>query len=164
MSVAIKPLLIKYLQQLQIIAEKIPAELYSKQLANDMFSLGTNARIAANFTLRGYCPLLQLDIPDYFEDNDEKDSVLKQIARTLEYLQTLPDIAEGATPQTFIEKAGHKNIELPRDEFIHHFILPNCYFHLSMVYATARANKVTLSKGDFDGIHQYPENFSFIDN
>jgi hypothetical protein len=31
-----------------------------------------------------------------------------------------------------------------------------------MAYAIARAAGVPLSKGDFDGYHQYPDGFSFV--
>ncbi|MCG7587734.1 DUF1993 family protein [Photobacterium sp. OFAV2-7] len=51
---------------------------------------------------------------------------------------------------------------MSQSEFIHQYILPNFYFHISMVYAIAKSKGVVLSKADFDGIHSYPSGFSFV--
>ena len=47
-----------YLQQLRVILLKVPEPLFDSSLAPDMFPLATHAKIAANFSLRGYCPLI----------------------------------------------------------------------------------------------------------
>jgi len=60
------------------------------------------------------------------------------------------------------ERAGFADLELVEPHFIHHYGLPNFFFHLSMVYAIARQQGVVLSKADFDGFHDYPNGFSFI--
>ncbi|EOV1092755.1 DUF1993 family protein [Vibrio fluvialis] len=57
---------------------------------------------------------------------------------------------------------GSIQIALAPFEFFHHYIVPNMLFHLSMVYAIARANGVALSKGDMDGLHRYSPGFSFL--
>ena len=53
MNFDIKGLLSLYLNQLEVIVTKVPDELFSLSLTNDMFSLEMNAKIAANFLLRG---------------------------------------------------------------------------------------------------------------
>lgn len=164
MKCNLKNLFLHYLKQLHIITEKIPAELFTESLALGMFPLATNARIAANFALRGYCPLLKQEIVSYFEETKDKDSVLVQISKTIEHLQKLPEIDELSEHNSIKEKAGFTEVELPEPQFIHQYILPNFYFHISMVYAVAKANGVELSKGDFDGLHSYPENFSFLNS
>jgi hypothetical protein len=50
---------------------------------------------------------------------------------------------------------------MPASEYVSSFVLPNFFFHISMVYAIAKNNGVSVSKGDFDGIHQYPKGFSW---
>ena len=46
-------------------------------------------------------------------------------------------------------------------DFIYQYIVPNLLFDMSMVYAIAKSRGVSLTKGDFDGIHSYPAAVSF---
>lgn len=162
MNLSIKKLFHHYLLQLQVIVSKIPPEKFSLALSEGMFSLEMNAKIAANFALRGYCPLLNLDVVSFTTDDSGKEAVQQQLSKTLTYLADLPEIDELDNKAMVREKAGFLEVELSQPLFIHQFILPNFFFHISMVYATAKANGVDLSKGDFDGIHTYPKGFSFI--
>lgn len=152
------------LLQLQTIIEKIPADIFHLALTEGMFSLEMNAKIAANFALRGYCPLLNelnKEVVSFSSDQMGKAEVLRQITATLSFLNEQPEITELNENIKVSEKAGFSEIALTQPKFIHQYILPNFYFHISMVYAIARANGVMLSKGDYDGIHSYPSGFSF---
>lgn len=152
------------LLQLQTIIEKIPADIFHLALTEGMFSLEMNAKIAANFALRGYCPLLNelnKEVISFSSDKMGKAEILRQITATLSFLNEQPEITELNENIKVSEKAGFSEIALTQPIFIHQYILPNFYFHISMVYAIARANGVMLSKGDYDGIHSYPSGFSF---
>lgn len=151
-----------YLFQLELIVNKVPVTLFSQSLSDDMFSLEMNAKIAVNFLLRGYCPLIKVELVSFYENEAGKESVLIQIARSLDYLDKQPKIEGLDDTQVLTDKAGFNLVELPQSRFIHEYIIPNYLFHVSMVYATARAHGVPLSKGDFDGLHSYPANFSFV--
>jgi len=59
------------------------------------------------------------------------------------------------------DMAGPVPISMKAEDFLMRFAYPNFYFHLGMVYAIARSRGVPLTKGDFDGLHQYPPGFSF---
>ncbi|HVL22046.1 MAG TPA: DUF1993 family protein [Amaricoccus sp.] len=39
--------------------------------------------------------------------------------------------------------------------------MPNLYFHQAMLHVALKHAGVNLGKADFDGIHEYPEGFSF---
>lgn len=143
--IGLQPLLLHYLQQLIKLLQKIPAPCFSAALAPDMFSLAEQARIASNYSLRLYCPLLQ------------------EVERRRDYLQSLPVVNSLSAERRIQERAGFADLDLTETQFIHHYGLPNFFFHLSMVYAIARQQGVALSKADFDGFHQYPADFSFID-
>lgn len=47
-------------------------------------------------------------------------------------------------------------------QFIHHDILSNFFFHISMAYAIAKVQGEPVSNADFAGYHAYPPGFSFI--
>lgn len=161
---SIKTIFERGLRQLQTIVSKTPAEVFPKALARDMFALETNARIACNFAMRGYCPLINLPPTLFDNEVSSKAGVEKQLSDTLIHLASLKEVFELDETKTASDKAGDAELVLAQPEFIHQYILPNFYFHISMVYAVARANGVALSKGDYDGYHAYAPGFSFIED
>lgn len=161
MNSGIKNIFQHYLRQLDVIVSKTPPEVFSLALSEDMFSLEVNAKVASDFALRGYCPLLNHEVVSLFSEEPGKAVVKKQLSDTLAYLNELPEITQLLDEKKIKEKAGFTEVELSQPLFIHQYILPNFIFHISMVYAIAKANGVSLGKGDFDGIHSYPEGFSF---
>jgi len=151
-----------FLSRLESIVDKTPAELFASSVADDMFSLEMNAKIAANFALRGYCPLIGEKVASFFTDEVGKEAVLTQISQTKDYLDQLPEYQGGEQTPLICEEAGFAKVELPPEEFLERYAFPNFLFHICMVYAIARANGVALSKADYDGIHSYPSEFSFV--
>ncbi|GGA85167.1 hypothetical protein GCM10011369_29020 [Neiella marina] len=162
MNINIKDILQYYLAQLELTVSKIPADMFSLSLTEGMLTLEMNAKVAANMALRGYCPLVGKDVVSFFTEQSDKQSVQQQISQSLAYLDKLPEIGHIDEQQLIKDKAGFAEVALPPSAFIHQYILPNFYFHISMVYAIARANGVELSKGNFDGFHSYPSGFSFL--
>lgn len=151
-----------YLLQLESIIEKVPPELFSKSLADNMFSLEMNAKIAANFVLRGYCPLLEEEAISLMSDEMGKTAVVRQIIETKKLLNKLPEISSLDDNKVLTDKAGFSEIKLCQSNFIYQYIVPNYFFHMGMVYAIAKSNGVTVSKGDFDGLHSYPIGFNLV--
>lgn len=135
--------------------------MFSDSLSEGMFSLELNAQVAANFLLRGYCPLVGVDIPSYELLGSGKDSVLKMLEKVRTHLESLRDVASFNDNKSISDSAGFSEVSLPQSRFILEYIIPNYMFHVSMVYAIARKNGVPLSKGDFDGLHSYPVGFKF---
>ncbi|WP_417528842.1 DUF1993 family protein [Marinomonas shanghaiensis] len=162
MSRTIKQLFKGYLLQLETIVNKVPPELFSKSLVDDMFSLEMNAKIAANFVLRGYCPLLGKEAVSLMSDEAGKAAVVRQIIETRAMLENLPDICFFDDSKVMNDKAGFSEVQLCQSDFIYQYIVPNYFFHVGMVYAIAKSNGVAVSKGDFDGLHSYPVGFSFV--
>lgn len=161
MNISTKDLFLGYLRQLSIIVNKIPDSLFSDSLFDGMFSLELNAQVAANFLLRGYCPIVSVDLVSYQMTESGKSSVCKLLERVKAYLESLPDVTGFDDVKTISDTAGFSEVNLPQSRFIFEYIIPNYMFHVSMVYAIARKNGVPLSKGDFDGLHSYPTGFQF---
>lgn len=162
MTFSIKELFLNYLTQLNIIVGKIPEELFPDALSEGMFSLEMNAQIAANFILRGYCPLVGRETISCEPSGTGKREVLRLISEVQMLLDTLPEVNEFDDSVVLSDTAGFTEVNLPQSSFIFSYIVPNYMFHMGMVYAIARKNGVPLSKGDFDGLHSYPIGFSFI--
>lgn len=158
-----------YLERLQGLIEKIERfcgddiNILDASLHKDMLPFTNQVTTTANFALRACCPLAGRKIVS-FQQNQSSFSALTQcITDTIAYLTAIP-LTEFDRPATEIyrEQAGFTEVALPRDKFLQLYILPNFYFHFSMVYAIARNRGIPLSKQDYDGYHQYPEGFSFV--
>lgn len=159
---------IRYLHQLKVIVEKIalhqqhnPALLHTS-LHSDMLPLLAQIRTVANFALRTCCPLAKRERISF--DNQQKTyaGLQQQLDETIAYLQAIPTVEFNQPPEKIQDKAGFNELDLPADEYLYCYALPNFFFHLCMVYSIARHAGVPLSKGDFDGYHQYPNGFSFV--
>lgn len=139
----------------------VPDSLFSNVLTEGMFSLELNVQVAANFLLRGYCPICDTDLVSYEIVGSGKGSVCNMLEKVREHIELLPDVTHFDDKRTISESAGFSEVVLPQSRFILEYIIPNYMFHTSMVYAIARMNGVPLSKGDFDGFHYYPDGFKF---
>lgn len=165
MDHSINGLFLSYLKQLSSLVERVPAPFFDKSLAPDMFSLAMNSKIAANFLVRGYAPLLEEPGTDInVTDVNEKSAVVAFINEVKDWLKSQTRVTTLDDNKLISERAGHKDTELTQTQFIYQYIIPNFMFHMGMVYAIARSEGVALSKGDFDGIHWYPKGFSFVDD
>lgn len=116
--------------------------------------------MAAQFLLRGYCPLLGEEVAPLFRESSGKHVVLLQIADTRDYLLQAEDVPQIDDGVHLSDRAGFADVCLPASQFLWLYIVPDFQFHASMVYAIGRAQGVRLSKGDFDGFHEYPPEFS----
>ncbi|MCH2056258.1 MAG: DUF1993 domain-containing protein [Thalassotalea sp.] len=152
----VKSLLQRYLTQLEKIVSKLPADIIGNSLCSDMFDLATNVNITCNFAMRGYCPLIGVevklfDLPTIESDNESKGKrqLLMLIHNTSEYLWSMPSVPALDNTKHISEKAGFKEVSLGQVDFMYQYIVPNLLFHMSMVYAIAKFIRVSLTKGGF---------------
>jgi hypothetical protein len=158
-----------YLARLQHLVEKIErlcegdTKILDARLHADMLPFTNQVTTTTNFALRACCPLAGRKIVSFQQNQSSFAALTQCITDTITYLAAIP-ATEFDRPITEIyrEQAGFTEVALPRDKFLQHYILPNFYFHFSMVYAIARSHGIPLSKQDYDGYHQYPEGFSFV--
>lgn len=128
------------------------------RLHPDMLPLQVQVEISANFALRTCWPLCGQPIPAY----GDFPASYAGLQQRLHYVQTQlaqlhPHDFTGCEQRTLHSRAGHTDIHLPASDFVHHYAMPNFFFHCSMVYALLRQGGVALGKADFDGMHIYPK-------
>lgn len=162
---------IYYLTQLQKLLEKIErlnngdSQILNARLHDDMFALGVQVSITANFALRACCPLAGRELISFKPEAISFAALHQFITDVISYLHNIkPQEFDREPTEILREQAGFAEVALPREQFLQQYIFPNFYFHLSMVYAIARSQGLALSKQDYDGHHSYPEGFSFISN
>ena len=76
-----------------------------------------------------------------------------------ETLQTVERMT-GRTPPG-LENPTEFPVELPGELFLQEFGLPNVYFHHAMAHVALKLASARLGKADYDGLHLYPDGFSF---
>jgi len=158
---------IHYLNQLEKMLIKIEAsdagqDILTARLSSDMLPFISQVRTTINFALRAICPLVDMELVNFTQEQENYAGLKIQLKSTVEFLAAITDEQfANAKVACINETAGFNQLSLPKDEFLNLYALPNFFFHLSMAYAIARQCGVPLSKGDYDGYHQYPAGFSF---
>ncbi|AWF81976.1 hypothetical protein BTJ40_14705 [Microbulbifer sp. A4B17] len=82
-----------------------------------MFSLAENVKIAANFFLRGHCPLVDKKIVTFEENGNTKEGILRSIQKTLNYLASLPEATDLDSSRRINDKAGFTTVDLPQPQY-----------------------------------------------
>jgi hypothetical protein len=160
------PVFQRYLRQLQGLLDSASAYLAQTQLpesyvlearlAPDMLPLAVQVEIAVNFVFRACAPLAGQVVPPFGEHRDSLASLQARIAQGLQYVNSLsPADMAHASGRTISDPAGQTTVTLDARTFLQQYVLPNFFFHVSMVYALLRSVGLPLSKGQFDGWHQY---------
>lgn len=149
-------LLIKLVSKLDEQAGDDSSFLHAR-LTPDMFPLNVQARAAAFFALRTCAAGKNDDFPNAGSRINSPDGLNAYLSEVIEFIDRVTE----PFPEQMDDKAGFKAVSLPTDDYVHLFSLPNFFFHLSMVYAIAKQQGFRVTKGDFDGIHEYPEDFSW---
>lgn len=154
------PVLQRYLGQLQQMLQLGRREgglaLLESRLAPDMLPLRVQAVIAGNFALRASFLLTGQAVPDLGPDpRDWAGLILRldQVERALASLS--PAQFAGAHARWIHDQAGQAALRLEAGEFLHHYALPNFFFHVCSAYAILRNQGLSLGKAHFDGYHRY---------
>lgn len=155
-----------YLKYLALLAELIrklnsqsggEAQFMQARLCADMLPLHVQAKVAVSFAMRACLPQAADASLNLQRDTDTVPGLIHYIEHAMKL------IADSilVIPEEIQDKAGFREIRMCAPEFVAEFALPNFFFHMSMVYAIAKKIGLNLTKGDFDGIHQYPDGFSW---
>lgn len=127
----------------------------------NMMSVARQVATAAQFTLRVAFPLVGRRPPE-LRDPMDGPGLLARIEGARALLRGLdPEEFRHSGRRVIRAQAGIAHLELPAEQFLSGFGLPNLYFHQSMAYLALKHAGVSLGKADFDGLHEYPPGFSF---
>jgi hypothetical protein len=130
-----------------------PTVLLNTRLFPDMFAFTRQVQIACDQAKNGSARLAGIDPPRH-EDNEKTIAELRaRIAKTLAFVKSVD--------ATKIDQSGDREITFPLGptnkghmkgaDYLHHFVLPNFYFHLTTAYDILRHCGVELHKRDFIG-------------
>ena len=159
------PVLTRGLTNLSAILDKAAAHAAAKKfdsvvlaqarLFPDMYPLVRQVQIACDTAKGAAGRLAGIEIPKH-EDTEATFAELKaRIAKTLDFVKSvnaaqLKD-AESRAIEIKFPNGGWKFTGIG---YLNDFVMPNFYFHLSVVYALLRKSGVEIGKGDFLGAIQ----------
>ncbi|MBS0421497.1 MAG: DUF1993 domain-containing protein [Proteobacteria bacterium] len=128
------------------------AILVGSRLAPDMLPLSKQVQIACDTAKKGAARLAGVDAPA-FDDNEKTiDELRTRIARTIDYLKTLPASAfDGAEDRDIKVPAGERTLEFKGLSYLQRWVLPNLFFHVTTAYNILRHNGVEIGKRDYLG-------------
>jgi uncharacterized protein len=126
--------------------------LVGARLAPDMLPFAAQIRIACDAAKLGTARIAGLEAPRY-EDNEATFAELRaRIAKTLDYLATVPaeriDGREDADITIPVGREGATRT-MKGEFYLKHWALPNFFFHVTTAYALMRHNGVDLGKSDY---------------
>jgi hypothetical protein len=159
------PMLTRGLTNLSALLDKAGAHAETKKfdsvvlaqsrLYPDMHPLVRQVQIACDTAKGAAARLAGVEVPKH-EDNEVTFADLKaRIAKTVDFLKSITPAQLKDTETRNIEiKFPNGSWKFTGLKYLTDFVLPNLYFHESMVYALLRKNGVDVGKMDFLGAIQ----------
>ena len=142
-------------------AQKDEAVLMEARLSPDMFALPRQIQIASDSAKGAAAKLTGTDAPA-MADSEASFAELKQrCANTIAYLASIDADAfnAGATREIELKFPNGGGMRFDGITYLTGFVIPNFYFHTSMVYAILRAQGVEIGKFDYLA-HMAPHAFA----
>ncbi len=100
--------------------------------------------------------LAGIEVPKHEDTETTLPELKARIAKTLDFLKTgnARQRSPAMTPARSKSKFPNGAWKFTALSYVNDFVLPNFYFHSSMVYALLRKSGVEIGKGDFLGAIQ----------
>ena len=159
------PVLTRGLTNLSAILDKAAAHAAAKKfdcavlaqarLFPDMYPLTRQVQIACDTAKGAAGRLAGIEVPKH-EDNEVTFADLKaRIAKTLDFVKSVNAAQLKDAESRAVElKFPNGSWKFTGLAYLNDFVMPNFYFHVSMVYALLRKSGVEIGKGDFLGAIQ----------
>jgi uncharacterized protein len=134
-------------------AKKIDgAVLGQLRLIPDMHPLSRQVQIACDTAKGAAGRLAGIDVPKHEDTETTLPELKARVAKTLDFLKTVTAAKVAGDESRPIEiKFPNGAWKFTALSYVNDFVLPNFYFHSSMVYALLRKSGVDIGKGDFLG-------------
>jgi hypothetical protein len=126
--------------------------LVQARLAPDMLPFASQIRIACDAAKLAAARLGGLDAPKFADDETTFAQLQDRIARTLDFLATVPaDAIDGTEDKDITFPVGRDGTTrtMKGEAYLKHWVLPNVFFHVTTAYALMRHNGVDLGKVDY---------------
>ncbi len=124
-------------------------DLLHARLAEDMFPLENQFRVALNQVTQALVRLCELDVPFDEEPYTSFDEVRERLKAMQELVPQAKDAHWPAAEDTIeFTLPNGMAFAMQAHEYVRDWTLPNFYFHTSMVYALMRQSGMEIGKAD----------------
>jgi hypothetical protein len=123
------------------------------RLAPDMLPFVSQVRIACDHAKGCAARLGGVEVPKYDDNEATFDELRARIRKTIAFVQSVPaqGFAGSEAREIALPVRNRDPLRYDGESYLHHFALPNFYFHATMTYALLRHAGVELGKADFLG-------------
>jgi hypothetical protein len=131
-----------------------PQTLLNARLFPDMFPLTHQIQIVCDFAAKSCARLTGTEVPVTPDTENSFEELKQRLAKAAGYVREFkPAQFDGAAIRDITFPIGaEKTMTMKGQAFLHHFALPNFYFHAATAYGILRHNGVDLGKRDFLGV------------
>ncbi len=132
-------------------AQKDEALLIDARLAPDMFALARQVQIVSDTAKNVAARLSDTDAPAMADTETSFAELKQRCDNTIAYVQSIDPAAinAGIDREVVLTFPNGGGMRFDALTYLNGFVLPNLYFHASMVYAILRTNGVDIGKIDF---------------
>ncbi len=127
------------------------AMLLDARLAPDMFPLMKQIQIACDNAKGAVARLSGNEVPSHPDEEKTLTELRARIAKTLEYIATIPESAFADAETRHITLPYFPGKFLTGLDYAREYVLPNFFFHTVTAYALLRKEGVTIGKIDYLG-------------
>jgi hypothetical protein len=129
-----------------------PKAYFAARLIADMHPLTRQVQITCDTAKGAAARLAGVDAPRHEDTETTLEELTARIQKTLDFIASVPaDRFAGDDEREITLKFPSVTYTFTASSYVRKFVLPNFYFHLTMVYAVLRANGVDVGKGDYLG-------------
>jgi hypothetical protein len=134
-------------------AKKIDSAVVGQlRLFPDMHPLSRQVQIACDTAKGAAARLAGIEAPKHEDTETTLPELKARIAKTVDFLKTVSaDKTAGDDNRTIELKFPSGSMKFTAVSYVNDFVLPNFYFHASMVYALLRKGGLEIGKRDFLG-------------
>ena len=132
-------------------AQKDEAGLMEARLAPDMFALPRQIQIVSDSAKTAAAKLTGTEAPVMLDTEASLAELKERCAKTIAYLKSIDQAAydAGASREVVMNFPNGGGMRFDGTTYLSGFVVPNFYFHASMVYAILRAQGVEIGKFDY---------------
>jgi hypothetical protein len=134
-------------------AKKIdPRAFLDARVFPDMLPFTKQVQIACDMVKGCAARLANIENPRFEDTEATFDQLTARVHAALEFVGSVtPEQLAGAEVREIVLTIAHATRQFTGLTYVSQFVLPNFYFHSSMVYALLRAGGVEIGKSDFLG-------------
>ena len=129
-----------------------PSVFISARLFPDMLPFAKQIQIASDQAKGCVARLAGIDIPKFDDNETTFDELQVRIAKTIAFLDSVNAQQIDGTEERDITLQLHETKrEFKGKDYLHNWVLPNFYFHVTTAYCILRHNGVDIGKKDYLG-------------